>query len=142
MTSRAMLNGSRRDGHAGARCVLAVIDVSDAARSEAIVERAAKLAKQQGARLHVATAYPKIDAAARPCQVVRFLPALDAKARDRRRCAVGDLLRRLRVNADVVHVEAGTVDQIAERLSANLHPSAVVGSAGPDVSNRVGNLII
>lgn len=143
MSRRGRHTNLMPSGQDGSRCVLAVIDVSDATRSAAIVNHAAKLAKQQGARLHVATAYPTIAAAAaQRCQVVRFLPALDAKSRDRRRCAVGELLRRLHVDADAIHVEAGTAEQIIEKIAANLHPSAIVGSFDHDVSVRVGDPII
>ncbi len=138
-SNRTISKRSKRDG-VDAPCVLAVIDVLDTPRNEAIVERAAKLAKQIGAQLHVATTYPTIDSSVRRCQVVRFLPALHAKARERRRGALVELLRRLAIQADAIHVEAGTAEQIIEKLSANLHPRAVVGSLDGTVSeSRVGD---
>src|SRR5512143_2711333 len=78
--------------------VLAIIDSADPSNSdhdERIVRQAAQLAERTGAELHVASTYSSYPADAHPYRVERYLPALRVKARDRRRCAIRQWLRRL-----------------------------------------------
>ena len=116
------------------RRVLAIIDGSgdlSGRSNQDVVVRASQLAHELDAELHVATSYPAVDAVPRNCQVVRYLPALNVKARDRQRGAIAALLRGLRIHADSTHVEAGLADVIAT-LAAKLHADVTVAASQRD----------
>lgn len=105
---------------------LAMIDVLDEASAESnerIVARAAELAKRLSGELHVASAYTTVAA---PHRIERFLPALRVKARDRRRCAIRQLLRRLHIEDATIHVEEGVPQQVKDTLASRL-AAVVVG---------------
>jgi hypothetical protein len=122
--------------------VLAVVEVLDEANdlvNEEVVRHAAQLASDLDGELHVATSYPAVDAVPSRRLVVRYLPALNVKARDRRRCAIAALLRKLRVRADAIHVEAGlpgAIDALAVKLHARITVVASARNGIPEILIR------
>lgn len=120
--------------------VLVAVAGRDVALDEAVVAHAARLAADVDGDLHVAAAYATVDSDARRCQVARYLPALNVKARDRRRGAIGALLRRLRIEPTGIHVEPGRLDAVIDALSSKLHARVVVvastGGGLPEVLIR------
>jgi nucleotide-binding universal stress UspA family protein len=97
--------------------------------NERIVRQAAQLAERAGAELHVASVYPVCRGdAARSYRVERYLPALRVKARDRRRCVIRQLLRRLKIANAFIHVEEGDFRQVIDALASSLQ-AVVVGGA-------------
>jgi nucleotide-binding universal stress UspA family protein len=112
--------------------ILVAIDSRDDSTSEEnerILRQAAKLAERAGGELHVASAYPACRGdAVRSYRVERYLPALRVKARDRRRSAIRQLLRRLKIANAFIHVEEGDSRQVIDALASSLQ-AIVVGGA-------------
>ncbi len=117
--------------------ILAAIDFRETAGSEVndeIVRRAAQLATLMGGELHVATTLSAFPCEADPCRVGRYLPALRVKARNRRRCAIRQMLRTLQLEAAGIHVGEGPRRDAINALAADLRASVTVaaGLAGND----------
>ena len=120
--------------------VLAVLDLPDTSnsqRNEPIVEQAALLAQRTGAELHVASAYSTYPADAHTVRVERYLPALRVKARDRRRSAIRQLLRRMKITHAFVHVVEGESPQAIDALASSLNAVVVGGAAARTDDSRV-----
>jgi nucleotide-binding universal stress UspA family protein len=102
-------------------------DASDSDHTDQIVRQAALMAARAGGELHIASAYstnPR--GASQSYRVERYLPALRVKARDRQRCAIRQLLRRLKIADAFVHVEEGEPQQVLDALASKLQPAVVV----------------
>ena len=111
--------------------ILAALDALDATSAdsnERIISDAAQLAKRVDGELHVVSAYPTF-AYARSHQVERYLPALRVKARDRRRCAIRQLLRGLHVEATAIHVEEGALSNAIDAVASRLNAVVVIGTS-------------
>ena len=112
--------------------ILAVIDAPDASNSghnEQIVRQAALMAERAGGELHVASAYSALPSNADAYRVERYLPALRVKARDRQRSAIRQLLRRLKIDNALIHVEEGESPQVIDALAASLQAVVVDGTS-------------
>jgi hypothetical protein len=59
------------------------------------------------------------------------LPALRVKARDRRRCAIRQLLRGLKIANAFIHVEEGDFRQVIDTLASSLQAVVVGGAQTP-----------
>lgn len=124
--------------------ILAAIDFRETASSQLndeIVIRAAQLARLMGAELHVATAHSALPSDADPCRVGRYLPALRVKARNRRRCAIRQMLRTLHLEAAGIHVAEGPSRDAINALAADLRASVTVvaglaGNGNPQILIR------
>jgi nucleotide-binding universal stress UspA family protein len=111
--------------------VLVAIDVpedSNSDHNERNVRHAALLSKRAGGELHVVSVYSTSARGAPPCRVERYLPALRVKVRDRRRCAIRQLLRRLKIADAFIHVEEGDSRQVIGALASSLNAVVVDGA--------------
>jgi hypothetical protein len=86
------------------------------------------MAERAGGELHVASACSALPSKADAYRVERYLPALRVKARDRQRCAIRQLLRRLKINDAFIHVEEGASPQVIDALTASLQAVVVDGT--------------
>jgi hypothetical protein len=112
--------------------ILAIVDPPDPSNlehNEQILRQAARLAQRTGAEFHIASAYSAYPENARSCRVDRYLPALRVKARDRCRCAIRQLLRRLKITQAVIHVVEGEPAQVVDALASSLNAVVVDGAA-------------
>jgi hypothetical protein len=112
--------------------VLAVIDSPDPSNSEhneRVVRLAAQLAERTGAELHVASTYSPYPEDVRSYRVERYLPALRVKARDRRRCSIRQLLRRMKTTHAFIHVVERKSQQGIGALASSLNAVVVDGAA-------------
>jgi hypothetical protein len=115
------------------RILAAIVDPADPV-SGRIVADGARLAQRVGGELHVGSAYSVSSPDAQSCRVERYLPALRVKARDRRRCAIRQLLRRSNVEVAGIHVQEGEMHQVIGALAASLQACAVVDAATLDAA--------
>lgn len=127
-----MLVGNTSD-HAGGpvRILAAIADPADSVSCRIIAD-AARLANRVGGEIHVGSAYSVSSANAQSCRVDRYLPALRVKARDRRRCAIRQLLRRLNIEIAGIHVQEGEMHEVIDALALSIRASAVVGASTAD----------
>ncbi len=111
--------------------ILAALDAPGAEPNERILAQAAQLTKKLGGELHVVGTYAAFGDA-RAYQVERYLPALRVKARDRRRCAIREILRRFHIDA-AIHVEEGTLANAIDAVASRLNAAVVIGATAPSL---------
>ena len=112
--------------------ILAAIEALDVGSLELnvqILARAAQLARRGNGELHVAFVCASLLDETRVHHVDRYVPALRVKARNRRRCAIRQLLRGLNIDTATIHVEEGPPHQAISDLASKLHASFIVDAA-------------